>query len=317
LADNKLLPPLAALRAFEAAARLGGIRRAAKELDIDHAVVSRHIRSLETWVGTQLIIRNGTANQLTAEGEVYHQEIYAALTAIATATSKLMQASEELSLSIWCIPGFAFLWLSDRLGDFITSHPEIDVDFRPADQSPDFRGKDVDGDIRYLREWEVAALPKVVHRFEVARPEVFPVASPECAARFGPIEDANDLLRWPLLHEDNDLEWLNWLQAQGVQVEGRIAGSRLWHAHLTLNAARQGHGVALANRMLLNDDLESGRLVRLHPASSEFDRVWFGAYTFLAREDRWNAPAIVRFRRWLQRTAAIDAKHAQALTDAA
>jgi DNA-binding transcriptional LysR family regulator len=316
LADNKLLPPLAALRAFESAARLGGIRRAAKELDIDHAVVSRHIRSLETWVGTQLIIRNGTANQLTAEGEVYHQEIYAALTAIATATSKLMRASDELSLSIWCIPGFAFLWLSDRLGDFISGHPEIDVDFRPADQSPDFRGKDVDGDIRYLREWEVAALPRVVHRFEFARPEVFPVASPECAARLPPIESAADFLRWPLLHEDNDLEWVNWLQAQKVPVEGRIAGSRLWHAHLTLNAARQGHGVALANRMLLNDDLEAGRLIRLRPAVGEFDRVWFGAYTFLAREDRWNAPAIVRFRRWLQRTMAADAKLAQAQTDA-
>lgn len=317
MADNKLLPPLAALRAFESVARLGGIRRAAKELDIDHAVVSRHIRSLETWVGTQLVIRNGSANQLTVEGEVYYHEIHAALTAISTATGKLMRVSDELSLSIWCIPGFAFLWLSDRLGAFMSAHPEIDVDFRPADQGPDFRGKDIDGDIRYLREWEVAALPRVVHRFEFARPEVFPVASPECAARLPPIRSAVDFLRWPLLHEDNDLEWVNWLQAQGVQVDGRIAGSRLWHAHLTLNAARQGHGVALANRMLLSDDLETGRLVRLQPADGDFKQVWFGAYTFLAREDRWNEPAIVRFRRWLQRTVTGDANRVRAHSDAA
>jgi DNA-binding transcriptional LysR family regulator len=176
LADNKLLPPLAALRAFEAVGRLGGIRRAAKELEIDHAVVSRHIRSLETWVGTPLVIRNGSANQLTTDGEVYYQEIYAALMTITNATGKLMRASNELSLSLWCIPGFAFLWLSDRLGDFITSHPEISVDFRPSDQSPDFRGKEVHADIRYLREWEMADVSRMAHRFEFARPQVVPVA---------------------------------------------------------------------------------------------------------------------------------------------
>jgi DNA-binding transcriptional LysR family regulator len=306
LSDNRLLPPLAALRAFEAVGRLGGIRRAAKELEIDHAVVSRHIRSLETWVGTPLVIRNGSANQLTSEGEAYYQEIYAALTTITNATGKLMRASNELSLSLWCIPGFAFLWLSDRLGDFITSHPEISVDFRPADQSPDFRAKEVHADIRYLREWEVADVSRLAHRFEFARPPVFPVASPACAAQLPPIETAADLLRCPLLHEENDLEWVHWLQAQDVEVEGRVPGSRLWHAHLTLNSARQGYGVALANRMLIGDDLETGKLVPIQPRSGSFKPVAFGAYTFLAREDRWNVPVIVRFRHWLQRTVTAD-----------
>jgi len=306
LSDNKLLPPLAALRAFEAVGRLGGIRRAAKELGIGHAVVSRHIQSLESWVGTPLVIRNGAANQLTAEGEIYHQEIYGALTKIASATGTLMRASNELSLSLWCIPGFAFLWLSDRLGDFITSHPEIDVDFRPSDQAPDFRGKEVHGDIRYVRDWEVSDLSRLVHRFEFARPSIFPVASPACAAQLPPIQSVEDLLRLPLLHEENDLEWIYWLQAQGLQVEERIPGSRLWHAHLTLNAARQGYGVALANSMLLGDDLEAGRLVPLQPLGGTFRPVTFGAYNFLAREDRWSAPVIVRFRQWLQRSVAAD-----------
>lgn len=301
-----MLPPLAALRAFEAVGRLCGIRRAAKELQIDHAVVSRHIRSLETWVGTPLVIRNGAANQLTSEGEAYYQEIYAALTTISTATGKLMRASDEMSLSLWCIPGFAFLWLAGRLGDFITNNPEINVDFRPADQSPDFRAKEVHGDIRYLREWEVADVSRLAHRFEFARPEVFPVTSPACAAQLPPIATAADLLKYPLLHEENDLEWVHWLQAQGVEVEGRIPGSRLWHAHLTLNAARQGYGIALANRMLLNDDLETGRLVPIQLHTGAFKPVTFGAYTFLAREDRWSAPVIIRFRQWLQRTVTAD-----------
>lgn len=298
--DQRLLPPLAALRAFEAVGRLGGIRRAAKELTVDHAVVSRHIRSLEAWVGAQLLVRDGAGYRLTERGEVYHREIDRALRAIADATGALVKVGDELKLRLQCIPGFASLWLSDRLGEFIDANRDIDVDFRPSDHSPDFRGQDVDGDIRYLRTWEEMTLPKVVFRLEVARPAVFPVASPACAASLPPIERAADLLDLPLLHEDTDLEWRHWLAAQGVAVPERIAGSRLWHAHLTLAAARQGHGIALANTMLLRDDLAAGRLVEVGPVRGTFEPVRLGAYTFLAREDRWNAPAIARFRRWLQ-----------------
>jgi LysR family transcriptional regulator, glycine cleavage system transcriptional activator len=300
LIDQRLLPPLAALRAFEAVGRLGGIRRAAKELTVDHAVVSRHIRSLEAWVGVQLMVRDGAGYTLTEKGEIYHREIYEAIRAIATATGALVKVSEELKLRLQCIPGFATLWLSDRLGDFIATNHDIDVDFRPSDHSPDFRGQDVDGDIRYLRAWEEVSLPKIVFRLEVARPAVFPVASPACAARLPAIKTAADLLDMPLLHEDNDLEWRHWLAAQGVTAAERMPGSRLWHAHLTLAAARQGHGIALANTMLLRDDLAAGRLVEIRPAQGAFEPVRLGGYTFLAREDRWNAPAIARFRRWLQ-----------------
>lgn len=295
---------MAALRAFEAVARLGGVRRAAKELNIDHAVVSRHIRSLETWVDTQLVVRNATGYTLTTEGDAYYAEVYAALTQIANATARLIKREGDLKLSIWCIPGFAWLWLSDRLGEFIAANPDIDVDFRPADASPDFRSKEVDGDIRYLREWEEADLPRQLHRLEFARPPVFPVASPELIARMPPIREAANLLGWPMLHEDCDAEWVHWLKAQGVSGDARLPGMRLWQAHLTLNAARQGHGVALANPMLLNDDLEAGRLCRVVPEQGAFETVKFGGYTFLAREDRWNAPATFRFRRWLQRAYA-------------
>lgn len=308
MTDQRLLPPLAALRAFEAVGRLGGIRRAAKELMIDHAVVSRHIRSLEGWVGVQLLVRTGAGYALTDAGEVYHQQIYAALNAIAGATGALMKGGDDLKLRIQCIPGFASLWLADRLGDFISENRDIDVEFQPTDQSPDFRGKDIDGDIRYLRRWEEAALPRIVHRFEFARPFVFPVASPECVARLPEITTAADLLNCPLLHEDSDLEWHHWFEGQGVVPPERLPGSRLWHAHLTLKAARQGHGIALANPLLLRDDFQEGRLVPIEPVNGRFEPVSFGGYTFIAREDRWNAPAIVRFRRWLQKTMTAEQK---------
>ena len=174
--NHKLLPPLAALRAFEAVGRLGGVRKAGKELEIDHAVISRHIRTLESLIGKNLLVRESTGYQLTDDGQVYHQEIYKALTTIATATARLTETTERKKLRIWCIPGFASLWLSDRLGDFIKHHPSIDLDFRPADASPDFRSKEVDGDIRYLRRWEEAAVPKVAYKLEFARPLVYRAA---------------------------------------------------------------------------------------------------------------------------------------------
>ncbi len=304
MADPRLLPPIAALRAFEAVGRLGGIRRAAKELSLDHAVVSRHIRSLESWVGTPLVVRHGTGNTLTSDGEAYHAEIYEALKLISTATGKLIKGDGPLKLRIWCIPGFASLWLTGHLNGFMRDNPEIAVDFRPADALPDFRSMDVDGDIRYLRRWEESSLPRSVHTFEFARPNVFPVASPELLAKLPPINSAADLLTAPLLHEDNDLEWVHWFRLQDVDPgEAPLAGSRLWHAHLTINAARHGNGIALANRMLLGDEFGTDGLVEVQPASGQFAPVQFGGYTFLAREDQWNAPAVVRFRRWLRKAA--------------
>ena len=304
VANNKLYPPLAALRAFEAVGRLGGIRRAAKELSIDHAVVSRHIRSLESWVGVPLLSRCGNSYELTEHGLTYHAEIGAALGAIATATGRMVEVQEDQRLSIWCIPGFAFLWLADRLGDFTHAHPEISVDFRPSDHGPDFRAREVDCDIRYVRHWEESGISRVAHGHEFARPAVFPVCRPELLDSLPPIEDAASLLECPLLHEDSDAEWIGWFAAQQTTVQERLPGPRLWHAHLTLGAARQGRGIALANPMLLGNELADGTLVAVRPRKGAFAEVRFGGYTLFARDDRWNARPVVAFRRWLARAVA-------------
>jgi len=134
---------------------------------------------------------------------------------------------------------------------------------------------------------------------------VVPVAAPEVAEGLQS-GSSERLLEAALLHEADDSEWKAWFAAQGVASPARIVGPRLWHAHLTLDAARRGQGVALTNLLLLNDDLQTGRLVRIEtqPASVE---VRFGAYVFRARRDRWRHPPIIRFRRWLENSAARDA----------
>ena len=305
MSTSKLYPPLAALRAFDAVGRLGGIRKAGKELGTDHAVVSRHIRALEAWLGTALLARDGAGYRLTEAGKTYHSEIERALATIAGATGGLIQNDGRTQLRIWSVPGFAFLWLSDRLGSFIDGNPDIDFDLRPSDELPDFRAKDVDAAIRYLRSWEEAAVPRHVYSLELARPPVFPVAAPALVATLPPFASAADLLGCTLLHEDSDDEWKHWLAAQSVTPPGVLPGPRLWHAHLTLNAARQGQGIALANPMLLRDEIEAGRLVRVEAREHPFAPVQLGSYRLMAREDQWNAAGLVRFRGWLtERTAA-------------
>lgn len=220
------------------------------------------------------------------------------------ATESLFKRDEQ-QLQIWCVPGFAYHWLNKRLKDFRRQHPEIDLELRPTDHNPDFASNEADGDIRYIRADMPTRLPKTIHCMEVARPELYPVASPACVAELaGRIRTADDLAAAPLLHEEDQGEWRMWLTGQGVEVGARLPGPRLWHAHLVLDAARDGQGIALTNDYLASDDLANGRLVKIQPEVGEFRKLDGGAYHFLAREDRWTSPAIVSFRHWLRKVLA-------------
>lgn len=297
---RRLLPPFAALRAFEAVGRLGGIRRAGEELGIDHAAVSRHLRSLEAWLGVGLIDRD-RGGQMTADGAVFHARIAGALEAISQASANLTRRGDDPRLLVWCVPGFAYRWLNARLGEFSAANPDIDIEVRPTDHGPDFARHEADADIRYVRDPHPAA-DADVQAVEIARPVVMAVAAPALAGGLPAGAPVQALLRAPLLHEDDDSEWRAWLLAHGVEPPARLTGPRLWHAHLTLDSAVRGLGVALSNELLIGDHLTSGALVKLALAPPAPD-IRFGAYAFRARRDRWRHPGIVRFRRWLERVA--------------
>jgi LysR family glycine cleavage system transcriptional activator len=306
--DNpKCLPPFATMRAFEAVGRLSGVRRAAQALNLDHAVVSRHLRTLEEWAGVRLVNRIDGKTVLSPIGARYHARISAALAELCDASNELLLCNENSKLRICCVPGFASEWLISRLRAFQAANPGITLELHPTDQSPDFTRYEADVDIRYVPGNEIVSrTPMIgVRTFEISRPPVYAVASPECAANLPPIQTPADLLTAPLLHEENESQWRAWFTEHGVSTTDiALSGPRLWHAHLTLEAARRGQGVALANPFLLGDDLTSGRLVRL-PARCERD-VMLGAYVFCTRADRWQAPAIVRFRHWLKNGTIID-----------
>lgn len=298
---RRIMPPFAALRAFEAVGKLGGIRRAAAELGINHAAISRHLRALEEWAGVKLIDRE-RAGGLTVDGAKYHARISAALEEISLASGDLTRRGDDRRLVVWCIPGFAYRCLNPRLAEFSRQNPEIDIEVRPTDQSPDFSRHEADADLRYLRNFELTPGSEI-QSVEIARPAVIPVVNAETAAKLAQPISAQALLSQPLLHENDDWEWRSWFQAKGVEPPERLPGPRLWHAHLTLDAASRGQGITLTNALLLGDDLTAGRLVPLAVTPQE-PVVRFGSYVFQARRDRWRNPAVVKFRRWLERIAA-------------
>ena len=299
----RTVPSLAMLRAFDAFGRAGGIRKAAQMLEVDHAVVSRHLTALEAFVGTALVDRSGGIRGLTSDGAEYHRRISAAFQDISNATLMLRKRHDQ-QLLIWCSPGFAYHWLSPRLASFAAQDEEIAFELRPMDYGPDFAINEADGDIRYVRHIARMAEPPDCRWVKLATPLVYPVASPTFADSIASrLREARDLLGMRLLHEESDTEWRLWFESQGLTLPPAIAGPRFWHAHVMLDAAKSGQGIALANDFLVRNDLLSGQLVALKPFEAEFRPASIGSYHFTARSDRWHNDALARFRNWLIREA--------------
>lgn len=302
--SSRAVPSLAVLRAFDAFGRAGGIRKAAQMLEVDHAVVSRHLSVLEALVGTALIDRSVGTRGLTSDGAEYHRRISGALQEISNATLMLRKRHDQ-QLLIWCSPGFAYHWLSPRLSTLATKGEDLAFELRPMDYGPDFAINEADGDIRYVRHTGAIAEPSGCRWLKLASPLVYPVASPTLAeAISGRLRKASDLLGLRLLHEESDIEWHLWFQSQGLILpKSTIAGPRFWHAHVMLDAAKSGQGIALANDFLARSDLLSGQLVALKPTEVPFDAASIGSYHFMARSDRWHNSTLARFRNWLMREA--------------
>lgn len=298
-AQRRALPPFAAMRAFEAIGTCGGIRRAAAAMSLDHAAVSRHLRSLEQWAGVPLADR--AAGGLTREGERFHARICAALGELASASAELTHRNDDRHLRVWSVPGIASQWLSGRLGGFTALHPDVELEVQPTDNVPRFASHEADAHISYAIDGDAPmTLDADTRAIEILRPRIIAVAAPDFLARSAPFDTPAALLDAPLLHESDTGQWRRWFRAHAVEVGETLPGAKLWHAHMTVAAARRGQGIALTNRLLVADDLDQGTLVEV----GAFAPVYLGGYVFTARRERWQEPVIQGFRRWLERTMA-------------
>lgn len=298
--SRRSIPPFESLRAFDAVARLGGVRKAARELRRNHAVVSRHLRTLEDWTGKKLVSRTASGAALTDEGRAYHLEIARAIDTIANATIDLIKRGDNSAISIWCMPGLAVQWLIDRLPSYEASNPDVAVALRPTEDIPDFERQEADIDLRFNPNFgDPLDLSGPVRAIELASPSIVAVASPDYLESAPEIRAPADLVDHQLLHEENYEDWKAWLKAHGVDGEFSMTGIRLFNGHLTLNAARRGRGIALSNHFVVRKDLEAGSLVEVGGDNERFERLPLGSYVFVTRRDRWNARPIRRFREWL------------------
>lgn len=284
------LPPLNALKAFEAAARHLSFTRAAEELSVTQAAVSHQVKALEDRLGIPLFRRLNRALLLTDEGQAYLPAVRAAFDRIAEATERLASAESRGTLTVSTVPSFAAKWLVPRLGRFRSIEPEIDLRIAPSMHLVDFAREDVDVAIRYGRgNWPGLRTERLMGE------DIFPVCSP--ALLLGPpaLAAPADLAEHVLLHDDDHEGWRMWLMAAGVAGVDATRGPVFTDSAMTLDAAADGQGVALARSALVAADLASGRLVRPFGISlpAQF------AYYVVAPEATAERPKVAAFRTWM------------------
>ncbi len=285
------LPPLLALRAFDIFARQGTVRAAADELAVSHTVVSRHIQNLEQSVGVKLVAKSGRGLSLTREGTRYASQLRRAFDLIAEASNELRNGGME-AVHICCLAGLASRCLLARLPELEEALTGREVILQPTSTRPDFSREEADAEIMYLEDGAVA---EGLRSEMFARPRILAIASPEFKARYPDVRTAADLVGLPLIHEQSTGMWEAWLEEAGVTELPRLRGPRLWQAHLTIEAARLGRGVALVSDLLVADPLANGELVEMVDSN-----VTIGGYYFIAPAHRWNTPVISAIRQWLR-----------------
>ena len=286
---SKRLPSLNALRVFVAVARSGGVSRAAEELHVTHSAVSHQIRSLQSELGVTLFEKSGRGLMLTEQARAYVQRIESAFKEIEEATLDVTTHNRH-RLRISTIPSFAARWLLPRLGDFIATCPDVDVEVQSSHRAADVKGGEVDIGIRF----DTGPHPGLYSE-RLMRDWLFPVCSPEFAKKYA-LCDASGIDGVPLMHSERE-PWSSWFPAAGIVADEPEHGILFNDSALMLQAAAAGQGLCLARQSIVYDELQSGRLVR--PFSTYVESPF--SYFFVCRREKLAAPPIAAFRTWIVR----------------
>jgi LysR family glycine cleavage system transcriptional activator len=298
--ERRRLPPLNALRAFEAAARHLNFSRAADELSVTPGAVSQQIQNLEDYVGGALFKRTPKGLLLTDSAQMALPALREAFDRLAEAASLLTAAVDGRRLTVSVAPSFAAKWLVPRLGLFEEAHPLVDVWLSADMEVVDFASGEIDLAIRY----GTGRYPGLEVQRLLAE-TVIAVASPELIAA-NPLGDLSDLANHILLHDgspdadDSCPDWTMWLAARGVKGVDGSRGPRFNQSSLVIEAAAGGRGVALAKRALAQADLDAGRLVAPFQIATAVDF----AYYVVHPKAKGRLPQVKAFVAWITAQAA-------------
>lgn len=291
------LPPLNALKAFEAAARHESFTRAADELCVTQGAVSQQVKALEAELSVKLFNRERQRLVITEAGRDYLTVIRDALDRIAVGTEKLLERQNAGVLTVSTSPDFAAKWLVRRLGHFAEAHTGIDLRVSATLHHVDFAREEVDLAVRH-GDGNWPGLDTV----KLCSEQLFPVCSPKLLSGRRRPSRPTDILRHPLIHTESRADWTRWLQAAGVADAQVTHDPVLNRASMAIDAAINGQGIALARTTLAAFDLINGRLVRPLPEALRLSK----SYWIICPKATAALPKIVTFRDWLLAEAASD-----------
>jgi LysR family glycine cleavage system transcriptional activator len=288
------LPPLYALQVFAVVARELNMSRAAEQLYVTQSAVSRQIAQLEDFLGQPVFVRRARGIELTAAGRQLLPAVETAFDGLSRAVARLAPRPTELRIKL--PPTLAMRWFLPRLTDFQRRQPGIDVRMSTSDcYRVQFEREDLDAAILYSR-----AVPEHPHALALFPERLTAVCAPVMVTR---LRQPTDLTGETLIHLSADhADWRAWLQLAGVTHPGLEAGPSFEVIDMAVNLAGQGRGVAIADPVLIADDLANGRLAAPFPAiavASGFQ------YWFVCPRGRHTEPHLAAMRDWLAAEVAL------------
>jgi LysR family transcriptional regulator, glycine cleavage system transcriptional activator len=288
------LPPLNALKAFEATARHASFSKAAEELHVTPAALSHQIRGLEDLLGLKLFHRRARAIELTESGRLMYPGVRSGFESLRVAVEQLDRAKQDRILVVSASPGLTAKWLVPRIYRFLADHPDIDARISASTNYSNFTTDGVDVGIRLSS----GAHPDL-HVEKLSDEWLLPLCSPRLLQGDQPLRSPQDLPRFSLIQIDLPgivPTWDDWLRQVGVNGIDTSRGLRLNVADHALDAASEGAGVVLGYKMVASQDISLGRLVV--PFGPEL-RLPGRAYHFVCPRGQERRPSIKAFRDWL------------------
>ena len=293
---GRKLPPFAAVRSFEAAARHLSYTRAADELCLSPSAVSHQVRALEEYLDTKLFERRNNRMQLTQTGRAYSGKMTTLLDTFEANTSDVADAAHR-TLRVLCTPGFAARWLVPRLDRFVEPSA-VRLRVSVGAPSTDFHTNDADVVVGWADDPVAGA--EVVPLMKSGR---YPVAAPSFI-RSHRIEKPEDLRDVTLMHDETMDQWEEWFAAAGVQPPDFPSGPQFPNCELATSGVEQGLGVSLAYDIMVRETVACGRLTRLF----ETVTMPFVIYSFVCQRNRASEPLISAFREFVFKEVEPDAR---------
>jgi len=288
------LPPLNALKAFEATARHLSFSKAADELAVTPAALSHQIRGLEDLLGLKLFHRRARAIDLTEAARLMYPGVRSGFESLRTAIEQLDRARQDRILVVSAAPGLTAKWLVPRIYRFLTAHPDIDTRISSSVGYANFTTDGVDVGIRLS-----SGVHPELHVEKLSDEWMLPLCSPRLLEGELPLKAPRDLPNFPLIQVDLPgmvPTWDDWLKAVGIEGIDTSRGLRLNVADHALDAASEGSGVVLGYKIVASRDILLGRLVV--PFGPELPLPG-RSYHFVCAKGQETRPAVRAFRDWV------------------